>query len=318
VSGEAASGALGSDAETHYRAAASLSQDGRYAAIVVSGTQASLIDCSTGNVIESEYSDTDRPFVAIALSRTGRELAVATGREIVVRDCDTFKVRRTLPIHGAVHTMTFSCDEEALAVARTDGEDAVAVYDLESGNGLLDARVAAGETVSEVQFSVNGRNVFATTHRGANESHAIYSWGLMNGAQSWRKAKLAQSDIFVTSPDGGRLAIGGSELDFRDAFKGDAIATYLRGPDGMGAVQPLAYSRDGKSLAVTCGWGVHIWQHAGGDSVGIDLACADIIDGAFSDDGTRFTTLSSTNGIEVWDLAARNRLRHLPLHIYTR
>jgi WD40 repeat protein len=48
----------------------------------------------------------------------------------------------------------------------------------------------------------------------------------------------------------------------------------------------------------------------------IDIDATDVLSAAFSNDGAQLTTVSATNGIEVWDLATRSRLTYIPRHIY--
>ena len=297
---------------------ASLSQDGRVAAILVSGTQASLIDCWTGKVVENEYSDSDRPFAALALSHTGKLMATASAQEIVVRDCSSFNVRCRLQIHDTVRSLAFSPDGQELAVAPIDGVDTIRVFDLGNGDQRQVFQVESGETISEIQFAPNGRRLYATTREGSDETRTVYCWDLANGERSWRIGKRSWSDQFAISPDSRTVAMGGWELDLRDALNGDALAGQMQTADGLGTVQPVAYSRDGVSLAAACAGGVHIWQSTVGGDTAIDLKGTDIIGGAFSLNGAHFTTISRTNGVEVWDIGTRHRLRHFPLQIYSR
>jgi WD40 repeat protein len=125
--------------------------------------------------------------------------------------------------------------------------------------------------------------------------------------------KKAWSTQYVLSPDSRVMAMGGWELDLRDAWNGDQRATGVSTGETLPEAEPLCFSPDGAQLAVSCQASIRLYRFHGDGAFTATLPAAQVIAAAFSPGGMLLTTLSRVNGLELWDVKRQRRIRKVAL-----
>jgi WD40 repeat protein len=164
----------------------------------------------------------------------------------------------------------------------------VAVWDLGTGKrtALLEGHTARPWIMT---FGPDGK-VLAS----AGDDRTIILWDLASGKSRWGVPagdRLTSSAALAFSPDGKTLAGGltekGDALQLLDVATGKRVASlpvFADRPPGAGRDYHLAYSPDGKLLAVATSTGARLWDVASGKVVATlaDKACNGVV---FSHDG---------------------------------
>ncbi len=230
------------------------------------------------------------------------------------------------PGHG-INALAFSPDGKRLAVATRKSEDVshkggtVNFWDVETEEMAGNVREYLPGDVAGVTFSPNGKYL------------ALVSWGTLEpghltlvneyGTPLWRKeAHRNEAQAVIFSPDGKTIVTGGcrefsrtkevySEVKFWDALTGKEGRLL----EGKGEVFALAFSPDGRYLAVGCGSsgsGASFRSEEAGRVEVYDVSTGNllwkqgahgtaVLSVAFSPDGKSLATCGKSNTIRVWD-----------------
>jgi WD40 repeat protein len=139
---------------------------------------------------------------------------------------------------GPVEHLRFSPDGKTLASAHRFAN--VRLWDAATGKakGLL----PTGECSVAPVFTPDGATLISRS------SYTISVWDLGTGRVRFRVEN--QSQNFVLSPDGATLATSGGSAQLRDVKSGKVMATILGARGGQLVIEPMAFSPDGKMLAL--------------------------------------------------------------------
>jgi RNA polymerase sigma factor (sigma-70 family) len=264
---------------------------------------------------------------ASALSPDGKVLVTAGQRSVIVWDLATRKPLRRFPFdNGSPFTtagLTFSPDGTRLGYVR--GSFFACVWDLRTGKELRRFERRLGDRLGQFSsftchFAKEGREFVVVSEK------AIETWDLQSGELTTSVPKKGQVGPF--SPDGRTyLAIDGKAVLFRcDARTGDEVAGWKAAARYDGLEDGLAFSPDGKILAVVDGQKeVQLREATGGKilhSFPLPQSAEHTFNGqklweyrvAFSSDGK--TLLLGTRGgiIHRWDCASGKELPPLSRH----
>jgi WD40 repeat protein len=234
-----------------------------------------------------------------------------TGKELGVTSRDQ---------KGEVHHCAFSPDGGRLATVLHDGT--LRLWDAGAGKELRDWTVPTAETrvgtpdkmekyareaISDPVFSGDGRTLWAAAANG------VYRWDTATGKElpvlslgserSWPRCR--------PSPDGRVVAVSGMQGSGRgrsrliDTATGQTLHELAAEAPSAGA---LAFAPDGRTLAVTSGRDVTLWEVASGRPRGrLTVAPESAFSLAFSPDG-RFLALGGDGQapLRLWDLTAES------------
>jgi WD40 repeat protein len=180
---------------------------------------------------------------------------------------------------SALYALTFSPDARRLAAAGQDRS--VRVFNVDSGR--QDLRVEHDSVVDAVTFSPSGRYLATGT---ADSTVTLIESG--SGRVRWPPRKIANGDQAWTvrfSPSESVLAVGTFEgtVAFLDVVTGRDRLPAVRETSG---VRALAYSPDGKWLAVGAGSHWQLYDAADGRARGVPVPLTgDVLDIEFSPSG---------------------------------
>jgi WD40 repeat protein len=324
---------LGLSADARYLAARVAADDQS------SHTSTQLWDLSTGETVGPivEAAKACASHAAVAFSRAAGVVAMASDDGVVVSRTDREPHPPTvLPHPGCVTALAFSADDRLLATATLDG--IVRIWNL-AGNeipSILRLTDRNRYEVMNLAFSPDGRYL-AT----GSPDRTARVWSLRTGREIVRFAHGQWVGTVVFSPDGARLATGSWDRTARVwdidterevvrvshealvvgvAFGADGRSLTSASTDGAVRIHAwdfpapperarlvhggfrapigLASSGDGRYLAIADGGEVQIWKGGGPEPVyrGPGTAVA------FAADGGRFATVSSGEGIRIWEL----------------
>ena len=248
---------------------------------------------------------------AMAFSPDGTTLAVAGVGGTQLRDVPAGKLVKTLP---AAHAVAFSPDGKILAIGATGGTQ---LWDLPAGKLIKTLPAAAGSGVSALAFSQSG-NLLATAAGGE-----IQLWDTPAGQLV--KTLTSANDIvgsLAFSPDGAFLAAGEILRGTASGTVSGATRLWQVSAGGLGRKLPtfgqtlvsaVAFSPDGKLLAVGTSGGTQLWNV---DSLGPQPARL-LPTGpgqtplAFAP-GTDALAISTASGIQLWDAATGQQFASRP------
>jgi WD40 repeat protein len=155
---------------------------------------------------------------------------------------------------GPLHAGTFTPDGKYAATTGTKVE--VNLFDLKMGKEVAHVHLPNNVIISSLVFSPDGTSVV-----GAG-SHRIVMWnvpGLTEKATFPRGGGFQGQTILAFSPDSRLLAIGTDHVTIYDATTHAQTAAFT---PYRGQVRAMAFSPDGKTLAVASGKWVRLWDVA--------------------------------------------------------
>jgi WD40 repeat protein len=272
------------------------------------------------------FDSTLGPIESMAFSPDGKVVAVDTGKgRVWLWNPATGQPIRTLPAVN-VHlgtSVAFSPDGKILASGGDDGTDGeVQIWNAATGQPIrtlfaghvnVDSALIVN-SVTSVAFSPDGETLAVGTTDGQIKLWNTATWALIHvlssdnlNAPATNFSDTAFSLAF--SPDGEIVAAGSNDGDVRfwNAATSQLIRT-LPGNSSTGAVQSVAFSPDGKTLADGETGGTRLWNVATGKpavTLPTDSPSSQVYSVAFSPDGGTLAVDSSGNGtqIQLWDTA---------------
>jgi WD40 repeat protein len=200
------------------------------------------------------------PVESVATSPDGAWFATAGFKTVNLWDAKTGKLVRTLKGHlSPVHVVAFSPDSKLLASGSSvNGNDknTIKLWDVETGalkQGLPQWR----SNVETLAFSPDGKYLASTGYGGASV------WELATGAE--RTVKMAPDQSVSFSPDGKTLAVCNVyEVQLWDVATNNKLKTFRH--KDFAQVHACTYSPDGKLVAAIGRDGLAIWDVATGQA----------------------------------------------------
>jgi WD40 repeat protein len=249
--------------EGHNRVAYGIaySRDGRRLASAGADRTVRLWDADAGRQIHSMTPNPDMAAYAVAFHPDGTRFASAgKDRVVILWDAATGQVIHASPGHtGSIYRLAYSPDGKVLASTSEDGT--IRLWNGGDGSPIRtldDHKVGA---ISSLAYSPDGKVLAA----GGGRVATIRSWEvatgrllltleddvLRPGAADGRQRVLGYGKPVAYSPDAKVLASGVEDgtIRFRDAGSGRTVLS-LRDPHNLSSVTGLAFSPDGRRVAV--------------------------------------------------------------------
>jgi hypothetical protein len=244
-----------------------ISPDGKMLASAGYNTKVDLWDLETYSLIRTLTGHKDA-VNSIAISPDGKTLASAsTDKTVKVWDLETDTLISTLTGHkGAVNSIAISPDGKILASASWD--NTVKLWDLETDT-LIRILTDQKSPVNSVAFSPKGK-ILASAHR----DKTVKLWHLQTGILM-RTLTGHKGDVIsiAISPDGITLASASEDETVKlwNLLTGKLKHTFALFPDSIDepkglkvllkpCPQNLAFSPDGKTLAISTGKDIQLWS----------------------------------------------------------
>lgn len=278
------------------------SPDSKWLASAGSDGQILIWDVTTGERKEPRLSGHTATVESVAFSPDGTMLASAS-EDATIRlwDVETGKQigdNLFASSGGLYYSLAFSPDGSALAAGMQDG-----TVQLWSVSERTLARSFTGEhyqAVYSVAFSPDGKSL-AT----AGYDQKIVVWNVRDGSKRFEPIYDSAGVTSVQfSPDGKQLLTVGAQVTLTD-LGGDFPTTVktLALPELY--LYKAIYSPDGKTIAVTAGTNVILWQPnaVGRFSMTLDAQSEAVRSVAFSPDGTKLASASQDGSLTLWDSA---------------
>jgi WD40 repeat protein len=268
------------------------------------------------------------PMRSVAYSRDGKLLASGTspfyfgrGAPIQVWDLETGQLLHTLMGHSEqVVAVRFAADGKTLISAAWDRDHSVRIWDLATGK---EVRRLVGHTavITGLELSRDGKTVVTSS-----QDNTIRVWDLATGKER-RRMKCWPYEIAL-APDDHTLAAAAADIVLWDIHTGKEVRRIKR-KFPHAAVTNFRFSPDGKTLAVTLGHELFLYELATGKERPLPGGPRDRLLGsaAFSPDGKRLVTgCTSDKQLErlppymplidlvVWDVATGKRVASFPGH----
>jgi len=251
-----------------------------------------------------------------------------------VWDVTARRVLHKVPVGGEYFqgTFAFSPDSARFVIRRTGEPAKITISDVRSGRELvtiLDPRTKWPGTMS---FTADGETLIVAGHRvvkyAVADGKEIFSYRVEpvpNPSPGPRIAAAggggAEEDrlawrVFAASPDGSLGAcilsggFGGPPLADRlllcDGRTGKVLRRWSDSGKSGRSYEQITFSHDGRLIATSDGFDVHLWEAATGKEVRTFRGHRNEIEGlAFSANGRRMVSSSWDGTVVVWDLSAR-------------
>jgi WD40 repeat protein len=219
------------------------------------------------------------PVEGVAASPDGNWFATAGFKTVNIWDAKTGKLARTLKGHlSPVHVVAFSPDSKTVASgSSTNGNDknTIKLWDVETG-ALKQGFPQWRSDVETLAFSPDGKSLASTGYGGASV------WDLASGAE--KTIKMAPDQTVSFSPNGKTLAVCNVyEVQLWDVTSGAKLKAY-RHPK-FAQVYACTYSPDGKLVAAIGRDGLALWDTATGQARNVVNLGGGLQSVAFSRDG---------------------------------
>jgi len=241
-------------------------------------------------------NDYPSPVTAVALSPSGKLLAVGAEDQLIRIYDDTGLLSHTLKGHkGVIHALAFAPDSRLLLSGGADGT--ARLWDAVAGK----EEAVLGEPEAAVQalaFSADGRLLAFGTNGGTVK---IWNVGSRTEATAPPKQTGSMRGLAFT-PDGKTLALW--SRDSATVQLWDLPANKLRasaqGP--IGAVRCLAFSPDGKTLATGhADWSVVLWDAQGGQQRAVLTGHTNpVYSLAFTANSKTLVSVADDGEVRVW------------------
>ena len=245
---------------------------------------------------------------ALAFSPDGRVMASGHGNfnvgdyNVQLWNPSTGALIRTLAGHtDNVLSVTFSPDGRLLVSSSADGT--IRVWDAKSGGLLKVLRGHKAGSVNTTAFSPDG-SILAS----GGDDHNVILWSISTGTELQRFASSGYVKSLAFSRNGKMLASANYDLGVKiwDLDSGSILRTIEK---ESGQITKLAFSPNGRTLAIGCKDNIRIW-----DSDGNFLQALPGYDRdapiVFSPDGQVLAS-SSKEAILFWELSSGKLLRSL-------
>ncbi|MEV4033734.1 nSTAND1 domain-containing NTPase [Streptomyces umbrinus] len=264
-----------------------------------------LWNADTGRLRRSLPGHTG-PVNAVAFSPDSRTLALATtGRDSAMQlwDADTGRLRRSLP--GRATSVVFSPDGRTLAT--TSGDRTVRLWDADTGR-LRRSLPGHSSMVIAVVFSPDSRTLTSSSDDGT-----LRMFDVTVNPRAIHTGRLKDAESMAISQDSRVLATTSKNGAVRlwDAGSGRLRATL---PQHMNAVNSLALTTDGRTLAINDTSGIGLWDTATGRLLkSMPADNSDATSMTFNQKGDALATIGLTRGTELWNTATGRLLKHLAI-----
>jgi RNA polymerase sigma factor (sigma-70 family) len=284
---------------------AAFAGDGKRIAAGTGAFQVHLWDAVAGR--ELHPADGHRASISrLAFSPDGKWMVTgANDRCVCLWDVAARKLRWRVEGHsGGVTGVAFAPDGRSVASTSYDGT--AALWDAASGRELR--RFRPGSAVVGLAFSPDGK---ALATGGADR--LVYVWDVTSGAARRFTGHTGLVAALAFSGDGAYLASAGDDRTVRvwSVASGEPV---LSVPGSGQARNEVAFTPDGRTVAVHDGEVVHLWELATGKERGRFAAKTTLIALAFAADGRHLLMSPSSLEIRVHDLAAGRQVRQFPGH----
>jgi RNA polymerase sigma factor (sigma-70 family) len=276
------------------------------------------------------------------ISSTGRYALTVQTREkggaVTLWDVATVKPVHTIPVARPAYGAkgSFSPDSTRLAL-RLPGKDApITVHDLASWKEVAAIRPTANEYPDQFFFADDGRTLIVPGKRTVGYDLATgreaFGWkmdtelsktnmgiGAVGGGGVMMEADRRPWRSFVVSPDGTLVACvldAGWAPDAKipdrivlcDARTGKAIRRCGDSGRQSRGYEKLIFSPDGRLLASSDGYDIHIWEVGTGKEVRTLRGHRSEIEAlAFSGNGRRLASASGDSTVLVWDVCPQTK-----------